>query len=104
MQQKNPYASERSSKSDKLPQDRRAKYEDEFLVERSSDGSLTVQQVLEIFTKRRENPSQWTPDQVARVYKIESTDADNLLKYFNNYRIASTHKPDTELKYHLLHR
>ena len=63
-----------------------------------------MQQVLEAFAKRREKQSEWTPNQVANVYNIDPMDAENLLKYFNNYRILATHKPDTELKYHPLHR
>ena len=104
LQQENPFASERLTKRDKLPKDRSVKYDDDFIIEKSSEGYLTVQQLLEIFTKRRESPSEWNSETIAKQYKIEQNDAENLLKYFNNYKVLVSRKPDTPLQYHLLHR
>ena len=105
-QKENPYASELPSRKDHLPQDRRANYDDIYHVgTSSSEGYLTAQQVLEIFDKRGENPNEWTVENVAQQYKIDSRDAENLLKNFNNYRVVkSAKKPDDPLGYHPLHR
>lgn len=104
-QQENPFASERPERRrDNLPQDRSAKYEDEYLTARASPGYLTVQQVFEIFDKRKEKMSGWTAETVANHYEVDLQDVENLLKFYNSYRVVKSGESETALKFHLLHQ
>lgn len=93
-------------RKDKLPQDRSVKIEDDFHVEKPQQGYLTTKQAMDIFNARWSNPEQFTAQYVATKYSIASNDAENLLKYFTNYKVQphlrSSPKPD--MAFHPLHR
>ena len=92
--------------SSKLPQDRTAYDEDTFDQNTTStEGYVTAQEVLEIFTKRATNASEWTEQKIATEYKISPEDAKNLVKYFGSYRVVGAlEKAAPEMKLHPLHR
>lgn len=103
-QQENPYGRERGG--GKLPQERAGFYGDSFDVGLvASEGYLTVPQVMEIFDHRKKDQGAWPAAKVASSYKLNPADAENLLKYFNNYRIETLTKPDLspEMKFHKFH-
>eukprot|EP00731_Ephydatia_muelleri_P032247 Em0023g754a len=93
------------SRKDKLPQDRSAKLEDDFHVEKPQQGYLTTKQVMDIFNSRWSNPEQFTVQYVGSKYSIASSDAENLLKYFTNYKMQSPGpSPKPDMAFHPLHR
>jgi hypothetical protein len=106
LQQENPYGSERVVSS-KLPQDRTSYDKDSFdQITSSTEGYLTAQEVLEIFSKRAtDSAGEWTEQRIAKDYKISPEDAVNLVKYFGSYRVmGALEKRQPEMKLHPLHR
>ena len=90
-QRENPFASERVAikRADNLPQDRTFYTEDAFAVKSSSVGFLTYPEALEILNRREsEKREAWSADIVAERYKIEPSDAANLMKYFSAYKLT----------------
>ena len=86
-QSDNLFASERIKKPDNLPQDRSFYTDDAFVIDKSSVGFLTYQEVIEILNDREtKRKDEWTPDIVAEKFKINSSDAANLMKYFSSYK------------------
>ena len=86
-QSDNLFASERIKKTDNLPQDRSFYTDDAFVIDKSSVGFLTYQEVIEILNDRETKPKdEWTADIVAEKFKINSSDAANLMKYFSSYK------------------
>ena len=105
-QQENPFASARRSEPSKLPQDRSPHDEEELDPSAATKGYLTVRQVMEIFDRRAADSEKWTADAVAAQYCIDPTDAANLIRYYNNYKISVSKEGETRprLDFHLLHR
>ena len=102
-QQENPYGAERAAK---LPQERRASDADSFDVGLvATPGFLTVPQVVEIFARRKASKEAWPAVKVASTYQLDPKDAENLLRYFNDYSILIIEKPDLtpDMKFHNLH-
>ncbi len=101
-QQKNPYGAERQDA--KLPQERRGIDRDSFDIAVASEGYLSVKQVMEIFERRNRSEDEWTPSKVAATFKIDQEAAENLLKYFNTYKIVAKYKrPKPNMDFHNLH-
>ena len=96
LQHENPFGSERPRKPDNLPQDRSEHFGDVYIIDKSSEGFLTYAQVLEILNRREsETKGDWSPEVVAKKYRIDPKDAENLMKYYSSYRQAdvSSKKP-----------
>ena len=102
VQQENPYGAERPSL--KLPQERGALDRDSFDIAVASAGHLSVKQVMEIFEHRKRSEEEWTASKVATSFKIDEEAAENLLKYFNTYRVVAKYKqPKPKMQFHNLH-
>lgn len=71
----------------------------------ATEGYLTVQQVNEIFDRRKANEGVWSAAKVAGSYKLSLEDAEHLLKHFNNFRVVTSNKNDLspEMKFHNFH-
>lgn len=61
-------------------------------VDRSSSG-MTADELLLMFYERRNNELAWTAERVATDYKLSLNDAENLLRYFNNFVIVQKLPP-----------
>ena len=54
------------------------------------EGGISSDDLLQIFYSRRSGGDvlKWTPEKIASDYKISQTDAENLLRYFNNFIVS----------------
>ncbi|XP_071800536.1 NADH dehydrogenase [ubiquinone] 1 alpha subcomplex assembly factor 4-like [Asterias amurensis] len=63
------------------------------------DGRLTVPMAIEMLAKHKRNPKEWPVDRLATDYKLDLKDAENILEYFNSFKVIaiqegpSAHKP-----------
>jgi len=48
---------------------------------------VAADELLLMFYERRNNELKWTAEKVAADYKLSLSDAENLLRYFNNFVI-----------------
>ena len=65
-----------------------------FKTDSSTDG-VTADELLLMFYERRDNELKWTAEKVATDYKLSLSDAENLLRYFNNFVIVKKLPPKT---------
>ena len=63
-----------------------------FKADVNTDG-MTSDELLMMFYERRGNELQWTPEKVSVEYKVSLNDAENLLRYFNNFVIVKKLPP-----------
>ena len=63
-----------------------------FKADSSIDG-VTADELLLMFHERRDNELKWTAEKVAADYKLSLSDAENLLRYFNNFVIVKKLPP-----------
>lgn len=61
-------------------------------------GFMSADQVVELLSRRREDSAKWTPQLVAEKYGVNATDAEQLLKHFNNFQIVAKLKMETKLE------
>ena len=54
---------------------------------------VTADELLQMFYERRNNEMKWTAQKVASEYKLSLSDAENLLRYFNNFVIIKKLPP-----------
>lgn len=54
---------------------------------------MTADELLLMFYERRDNELKWTAEKVAADYKLSQNDAENLLRYFNNFVIVKKLPP-----------
>lgn len=61
-------------------------------------GFMSADQVLELLSHRREDSTKWTPQLVADKYGVNATDAEQLLKHFNNFQVVAKFKIEAKLE------
>lgn len=59
---------------------------------------MSADQVLELLSHRREDSTKWTPQLVADKYGVNATDAEQLLKHFNNFQVVAKLKIEAKLE------
>ena len=93
-----------SGKGKNLPQDRSFSEVDpldkEVMVK---EGRLTALQLRLMFDRARLDPEKWSLDAIAAEYKISTTEAESLLKYFGNFNVVAK-REQPKLEFHPLHR
>ena len=61
-------------------------------------GFMTSDQVVELLSHRKEDPSRWTPQLAAEKYGVNAAEAEQLLKHFGNLQIVAKLKIDAKLE------
>ena len=61
-------------------------------------GFMTSDQVIELLSHRKEDPSRWTPQLAAEKYGLNAAEAKQLLKHFGNLQIVAKLKIDAKLE------
>lgn len=61
-------------------------------------GFMTSDQVIELLSQRKEDPSRWTPHLAAEKYGVDAEEAEQLLRHFGNLQIVAKLKIDTKLE------
>ena len=55
-------------------------------------GKLSSEQVLELFANRYNDVSHWTPEKIAKTYKINETIVNNLVQYYSSFNVIKADK------------
>ncbi|XP_038078203.1 NADH dehydrogenase [ubiquinone] 1 alpha subcomplex assembly factor 4-like [Patiria miniata] len=51
------------------------------------EGRLTVPMAMEILAKHKRNPKEWPVERLATDYKLDLTDTQNILEYFQSFKV-----------------
>lgn len=64
-------------------------------VRPADTNGVTADELLLMFYERRNNEMKWTAEKIATDYNLSLTDAENLLRYFNNFVLVKKIPPRT---------
>ena len=61
-------------------------------------GKVTCEQIFEMFSLRRHDPQEWTPEKIAKKYYLAEGVVNNILLNYSSFNVLKIKKEESPFK------